>query len=173
VISGKFNMARFYEKLGITSERITYGERADLYSSHRSFTSEEKALLKKEILWMYDKFLTKVADGRNMSKEEVDRIGKGRVWTGSQAKEHGLVDELGGLSQAIELAKELADIPAEEGVRLVIWPKKISLWEVFMGRWLASTKTGLHPELEKILSVFKMLGSEKNLALMPFWFTLE
>ncbi|MGD2244948.1 MAG: signal peptide peptidase SppA [Candidatus Aminicenantes bacterium] len=173
VISGKFNMARLYEKLGITSEKITYGERADLYSSHRGLTSEERELLKKEILWIYDQFLTKVADGRNMSKEEVDRIGKGRVWTGNQAKKHGLVDELGGLSRSIELAKELAGIPAEEGVRLVVWPKKISLWEVLMGRWFASTQTGLHPELEKILSVFQMLGSEKNLALMPFWFTLD
>ncbi len=71
------------------------------------------------------------------------------------------------------MAKELADIPAEEGVGLVIWPKKISLWEVLLGRWFASTKTGLHPDLEKILSVFQMLGSEKNLALMPFWFTIE
>jgi protease-4 len=173
VISGKFNMARFYEKLGVTSEKITYGEKADIYSTHRGFTSEERALLKKEILWIYDKFLAKVADGRNMTKEAVDRIGKGRVWTGSQAKEQGLVDELGGLSRSIELAKELAGIPAEEGIRLVIWPKKISLWEVFMGRWFAATKTGLHPELEKMLSVFKMLGSEKNLALMPFWFTSD
>ncbi|UCE21768.1 MAG: signal peptide peptidase SppA, partial [Candidatus Aminicenantes bacterium] len=173
VISGKFNLARLYEKLGITAEKIAYGEKADIYSTHRGFTSEERELLKKEILWIYDKFLDKVADGRNMDKEEVDRIGKGRVWTGSQAKEHGLVDELGGLSRAIEVAKELADIPAEEGVGLVIWPKKISLWEVLMGRWFASTKTGLHPDLEKILSVFQMLGSEKNLALMPFWFTIE
>jgi protease-4 len=173
VITGKFNMARLYEKLGITSEKITYGERAAIYSTHRGLTSEERALLKKEILWIYDKFLTKVAEGRDMSKEEVDRIGKGRVWTGSQAKENGLVDELGGLSRAIELAKELADIPAEEGVRLIIWPKKISLWEVLMGRWFASTKTGLDPELEKILSIFQILGSEKNLALMPFWFSLE
>jgi len=173
VISGKFNLARLYEKLGITAEKIAYGEKADIYSTHRGFTPEERELLKKEILWIYDKFLDKVADGRNMNREEVDRIGKGRVWTGSQAKENGLVDELGGLSRAIEVAKELADIPAEEGVGLVIWPKKISLWEVLMGRWFASTKTGLHPDLEKILSVFQMLGSEKNLALMPFWFTIE
>ena len=173
VISGKFNMARLYEKLGITSEKITFGKRADLYSTFRGLTSEEKALLKKEILWMYDQFLTKVAEGRNMSKEEVDKIGKGRVWTGSQAREIGLVDELGGLSRAIELAKELAGIPSEEGVRLMIWPKKISFWDVFRGRWFASTKIGLHPELEKILSVFNLLGKEKSLAIMPFWFTLE
>lgn len=173
VISGKFNMARLYEKLGITSERIAYGKRADIYSTHRSLTPEERAHLKKEILWIYDQFLTKVAEGRNMSKEEVNRIGKGRVWTGSQAKERGLVDELGGLSRAIDLAKELAGIPAEEGVRLLVWPKKISLWEAFMGRWFASTKTGLHPELDKIFSAFQILEKEKNLAIMPFWFTFE
>lgn len=173
VISGKFNLTRLYEKLGITSEKIAYGKRADLYSSHRSFTPEEKALLKEEILWIYDQFLKKVAEGRNMSKEEVDRIGKGRVWTGSQAKEHGLVDELGGLTRAIEVAKELAGIPSEEGVSLVVVPRKVSFWEIFMGRWIASTRTGLHPELEKVLSAFQMLGKERTLVLMPFWFTLE
>lgn len=173
VISGKFNLARLYDKLGITTEKIAYGKRADLYSSHRGLTSEERTLLKNEILWIYDRFITKVAEGRNMSKEEVDRIGKGRVWTGSQAKENGLVDELGGLNRAVELAKELADIPAEEGIRLVVLPRKVSFWEVFLGRWMMSAQTGLPPDLETMLSAYQLLGKERKLALMPFWFTLE
>lgn len=173
VISGKFNLARLYDKLGITAEKIAYGKRADLYSSHRGLTSEERALLKNEILWIYDRFLAKVAEGRNMSKAEVDRIGKGRVWTGSQAKENGLVDELGGLNRAVELAKELADIPAEEGVHFVVLPRKVSFWEVLMGRWMTSTQTGLPPGLETMLSAYQLLGKERKLALMPFWFTLE
>jgi len=173
VISGKFSMARLYDKLGITAEKIAYGNKADMFSTHRKLTPEEKALLRKEILWIYDRFLSKVAEGRNLSKEEVDRIGKGRVWTGSQAKERGLVDEIGGLSRAIELAKELAGIPAEDGVSLLVLPRKISFWDIFIGRLATAKKSTIHPEMEKWLSAFELLEKEKILAIMPFWFNLE
>lgn len=169
VIIGKFNMVKLYEKLGITAERLTYGKRADLFSTFRRLTQEEKDFLKKEILWIYDQFLTKAAEGRNLSKEEVDKIGKGRVWTGSQAKELGLVDEIGGLSRAIELAKELAGIPADEEVRLVVKPKKISFFDALFGRRPAEINIGLNPRFKKMLSVFKLLDKEKTLAIMPFW----
>ena len=173
VLSGKFNMARLFEKLGITSEKITYGKKSDMFSPFRKLTPEEKRALKKEILWIYDQFLTKVAEGRNMSKEEVDKIGKGRVWTGSQAKERGLVDEIGGLSRALELAKELAGIPSDEEVRLIVWPKKPSFFEAYFGGGLPGIKSDLTPELEKMLSAYKLLEGEKALAIMPFWSTLE
>jgi protease-4 len=173
VISGKFNLVKLYEKLGITSEKITFGKRADLFSTYKKLTREERDFLKKEILWVYDKFLTKVAEGRTLSKEEVDKIARGRVWTGSQAKEQGLVDELGGLSHALELAKELAGIPIDEEVRLVIMPKKISFFDTFFGRRLAKINLGLDPRLEKMLSAFMLLDKEKILAIMPFWFAPE
>jgi protease-4 len=173
VISGKFNLVKLYEKLGITAEKITFGKRADLFSSYKKLTREERNFLKKEILWMYDKFLIKVAEGRNLSKEEVDKIARGRVWTGSQAKERGLIDELGGLSRALELAKELAGIPIDEEVRLVVRPKKISFFDTFFGRRLVEINLGLDPRLEKMLSAFMLLNKEKILAIMPFWFAPE
>ncbi len=173
VISGKFNFVKLYEKLGITSEKLTFGKRADLFSTYRKLTREERDFLKKEILWVYDKFLTKVAEGRTLSKEEVDKIGRGRVWTGSQAKERGLVDELGGLSRALELAKELAGIPIDEEVRLVVRPKKISFFDTLFGRRLAEINLVLDPRLEKMLSAFMLLNKEKTLAIMPFWFATE
>jgi|GEM_PF-4437316 len=73
-------------------------------------------------------------------------IYRGRVWTGSQAKEQGLVDELGGLSRALELAKELAGIPIDEEVRLVVRPKKISFFDTFLGRRLVEINLGLDLE---------------------------
>lgn len=173
VISGKFNLVKLYEKLGITAEKITFGKRADLFSTYKKLTREERNFLKKEILWMYDKFLIKVAEGRTLSKEEVDKIARGRVWTGSQAKERGLVDELGGLSRALELAKELAGIPIDEEVRLIIMPKKISFFDTFFRRRLAKINLGLDPRLEKMLSAFMLLNKEKILAIMPFWFAPE
>ena len=173
VISGKFSLARLYDKLGITAEKIAYGNKADMFSTHRKLTPEERTLLRKEILWIYDRFLSKVAEGRNLSKEEVDSIGKGRIWTGSQAAERGLVDELGGLSRAIELAKELAGIPAEDGVSLLVLPRSISFWDIIIGRMAAAQKSNIHPEMDKLLSAFELLKKERTLAIMPFWFSLE
>jgi protease-4 len=167
VIFGKFNLAAFYKKLGISYEKLTYGEKADIYSSFRNLTPEERKLIKKEILWIYDQFLTKVADGRDMTKEEVDKIGKGRVWTGNQAKDLGLVDEIGGLSKAIDLAKELAGIPAEEEVKLIIWPKKVSFWQSLFGKMGAKTDLIAYRNLEKTISLLKLLERNNVWALMP------
>lgn len=173
VISGKFNMAKLYEKLGITSEKLTYGEKADIFSSFRGMTSEERELLKKEILWVYDQFLTKVAEGRDLKKEEVDKIGKGRVWTGRQAQELGLVDEIGGLSEAISLAKNLADIPAGEEVKLVVWPKKISFFATLFGKRRAQTNLPFGSKLKEFMQILRSLEKEKIWAVMPFWIDLK
>lgn len=169
VISGKFNMSKLYEKMGITAEKITFGKRADLFSTFRSFKPDEKSLLKNQLLWIYDKFLAGVSEGRNMSKEEVDKIARGRVWTGSQAKELGLVDELGGLREAINAAKELAGIPASEEVRLIVLPKKVTLFDVISRKKSIQTDLNIDAKWEKMIHVFKILERESTLALMPFW----
>ena len=108
VIAGKFSLAKLYEKLGITADKMTMGKRADMFSTFRPFSPAEKSFLMDQILWTYDRFITKAAEGRNLTREEVAKIAKGRVWTGRQAKEIKLVDELGGLTMAIGQAKKLA-----------------------------------------------------------------
>ena len=108
VIGGKFSLAGLFEKLGITAERIAYGQRADLFTPFRPLSPEERRLIKEQILWTYDKFVAKAAEGRNLTREEVERVGRGRVWTGRQAKEIRLVDDLGGLDKALAAAKSLA-----------------------------------------------------------------
>lgn len=173
VLAGKFNMEKLYEKLGITSERLTYGKKADLFTTFRSLTPEERSFLKKEILWIYDQFLKKVAEGRNMTEEDVDKLGKGRVWTGIQAFEQGLVDEIGGLSRALELAKEMAGIPVDDEVKLVVWPKKVSFLSSLMGRRQAQLKLNLHPRLEKLVSTYQYLSNDRVWALMPLWIFSE
>jgi protease-4 len=170
VVWGKPNLKKLYEKLGISAERLTFGDKADIFSTFRKWTEEERELIKEEMSWTYDQFLTKVAEGRNMSKEDVDRMGKGRVWTGSQAKKLGLVDEIGGLSKAIALAKELAGIPAEEQVRLMVQPKKkVSFLDMFLGKPLIKKDLDIHPNIEKMLSTLKVIGHERIWAMMPFW----
>jgi len=169
VVWGKPNLKKLYEKLGVSAERLTFGDKADIFSTFRKWTDEERALIKDEMFWTYDRFLTKVAEGRNMSKEDVDKLGKGRVWTGSQAKELGLVDEIGGLSKAIDLAKELAGIPAEEQVKLVVQPKKISFFDTLFRKRLIKIDLGIDSQLEKMLSSLKLLENERIWAIMPFW----
>jgi protease-4 len=169
VIFAKINLRELYAKLGITAEKIQYGERADMFSTFRQATSEERLLLKQEILKTYDHFVTKAAEGRRMSKEEIDRIGKGRVWTGAQALELGLVDELGGLSRAIAIAKELAGIADQDPVRLEVWPKKISFWDMAWGRRTVRLDAGLPPRVKKLLSTLSLLDRNVPWALMPFW----
>jgi protease-4 len=167
VLAGKFSFAGLYAKIGLTSETIAFGDKAEIFSTFRPFTPEERRTLKTEILWTYDKFVTKVAEGRNMSKEAVHEIGQGRIWTGRQAKERGLVDELGGLSTAIAAAKKLAGIPAEEDVSLVVWPKRRSFWETLFGRPAADFGPVSLPALKKALGTAKLLEEPRVWALMP------
>ena len=82
----------------------------------------------------YQKFLAKVGDARKMSPEAVDRVAQGRVWTGEQARENGLVDELGGLDAALELLKKKAGIPSDARIELVEYPKRKSLLELLLSR---------------------------------------
>lgn len=169
VVSGKFNIAKLLDKLGVTTERIALGKRADMFTPFRGLTDEERSLLKTEILWIYDRFITKVSIGRNLEKEDVDKIGRGRVWTGQQAKELGLIDEIGGLSKAIELVKELINVPPEEDVKLDVWPKKQPFFSSIFQRRLIKSQSNLESKLNQIWQAFELLQNERILTLMPFW----
>jgi protease-4 len=173
VLAGKFSLNGLYEKLGITAERLTYGEKADLFSTFRPFSPEERGFLKQSILWTYDKFLTKAAEGRNLTREDVDKVGRGRVWTGRQALEIKLIDELGGLDKALDLAKSLAGIPAGEDVRLAVWPRRTSLFGAIFGRQEAKADLLSSSELGKRLQVLRVLEKENPWAVMPFWLPIR
>jgi len=169
VLAGKFNFDKLYEKLGITYEELGYGQHANIFSTFHALTKDERALLREQISWIYDKFLTKVSEGRNMTKEKVNEVGRGRVWTGDQAKSIGLVDELGGLSEAIEEAKKLAGIPTAEDVSLDVMPRRTSLWRTLLGRGQDVLSLRLDPVLKKALTGLQVMQREKFLAMMPFW----
>ncbi len=104
------NASGLFEKLALTTDIVKTNQYADLGDFSRPMTDDESTLLQNYIERGYDIFLTRCAEGRNKSKEEIDAIGQGRVWTGAQALEIGLVDELGGIDRAIELAAEKANI---------------------------------------------------------------
>lgn len=104
------NMAGTTQKLGVKTDIVKTNTYADLGDMTRPMREDEKALIQRGVERTYDLFLTRCADGRGMGKEDIDRIGQGRVWTGEQALEHGLVDRLGGLDVAVEEAANLAGI---------------------------------------------------------------
>jgi protease-4 len=123
-ISGKFNMKGFYDKLGVTYDFVTRGPMALLFSDYRNFTDEERQRFEDNHWDGFNLWLADVAKHRGMTFGEAEMLAHGRVYTGTQAKANGLIDEIGGLARAIELAKELAEIPADKGVTVVHYPKK-------------------------------------------------
>lgn len=105
------NMQNFFnDKLGITFDRVKTGKYSDFIPVTRPLSEEEKIIIQKEIDFVYENFVNKVAEGRNMSFKEIDEIAQGRIYNGIQAKEIGLVDALGGLDDAIGIAAQMADI---------------------------------------------------------------
>jgi len=127
VISQFLNLAGFAEEYGITYVTITSGEFKDTGNPFREFTEEEKALWQEIIDEVYGEFVTVVAEGRGMSKDEVREIADGRVCTGAQAQEMGLVDELGYLPDVIDRAAELGGIEGEP--RIIEYDFAPTFWE--------------------------------------------
>lgn len=123
VFAGKPVIKGFYDWLGISNEYILRGKQAGMFRESEKFTTEERAKFEDLVKRMYyEEFVPKVAKGRNKTPEYIDSVAQGRVWTGAQGKENGLVDEFGGLDRAVEVAKELANIPKDKGVHRVILP---------------------------------------------------
>tara|TARA_Y100000385_G_scaffold107161_1_gene111190 strand:- start:11466 stop:13121 length:1656 start_codon:yes stop_codon:yes gene_type:complete len=107
-------------KLGITTDRVKTNQFADLASPTRALSESERAIIQNQVELIYDKFISNVSEGRNMSKEEVDAIGQGRVWTGKDAIELGLVDVLGGMEDAIAIAADMANLDSYRITKLPI-----------------------------------------------------
>jgi protease-4 len=124
VVGGKFVTRRLQEEiLGITHDPLKRGKNADLYSSLTLFSPEQDARVQAMMVRVYDTFVGHVSAGRHMSRGAVDAIAQGRVWTGEDAKRLGLVDELGGLDRAVDLALRAARLPTGEPVQLEYFPE--------------------------------------------------
>ena len=138
-------LAPLYEKIDATHETFKRGEYSDWSSTTRHATDEELAMLRNVIEWFYDEFLKKVAEGRNLPLETVRKIAEGRVYTGSQAIEIGLADELGGLHAAIDYACERLGVSREDA-EVVYYREGSSLFDKVMAD--VTTKLGLHRLLD-------------------------
>ncbi len=130
VVMIKFAIGGTLQKLGMNMEGVTAGRYADLYSPVRPFSPEERAKIQEQMQATYDAFVEKAAAGRQTTPERIDAIAQGRVWTGQQAKDLGLVDELGGLQHALAIAKTRAQIDPKAEVEVVTYPQPKSFYEL-------------------------------------------
>lgn len=129
VVMIKFVIDGTLKKMGMNIEGVKQGRYAELYSPIRPFSPEERAKVQEQMQATYDAFVEKAATGRNTTPERIDAIAQGRVWTGKQAKQIGLVDELGGLQRALAVAKQRAKLDPNAEVELILYPPKKSLYE--------------------------------------------
>ena len=135
VVAGKYSFKGLYDKIGLHKEILKRGKHADFYTDYGDYPAEEREIIHTQIKEIYEDFIGKVAEGRGMTKEAVDQIGRGRIWTGKQAKEIGLVDELGGLNLALSIARKKAGL-ARKKVQLIRLPQQ-GAWE----QWLEAFNT--------------------------------
>lgn len=133
-ITGKFSLRGLYDKLGLTKDFVTRGSYPFLYSDYHDWSAREESLIVRQHWQDYRMWIEDIAERRDLTAADVDSIGRGRVWTGAQAKERELVDEIGDFQRAVEVARDLAGLPAGASVRLVHYPKEAGLLDVLEER---------------------------------------
>ena len=131
VFFGKFVLKGLFDKLGITNDYVDFGKGGSFASASRRWTLEDQAKVEGLASGFYDRFLSLVAEHRHMDVDAVHAIAQGRVWTGTEAKRVGLVDELGGFEKALAVAKDKAKIVASKDVAVVIFPAAKSAFDRF------------------------------------------
>ena len=178
VYSGKFVIDGTLAKVGVNTATITSGANADINSPFSRFTPDQQAKLQGYMQGFYDNFVEKVAAGRHTTPERIHAVAQGRVWTGEQAVQHGLVDMLGGLDTAVAVAKERAKIPADEDVELVAYPPRRSFYEALteqfsssgVNMWSVLAGGAEGRALAALTTPVRLFRRGEPLALMPFAF---
>jgi protease-4 len=129
VYAGKMDRSDMYRKIGVNREFITRGANALLFSDEGGFTAAQRRLIQRQMDEFYERFLDKVATGRGMTRDAVHEVAQGRVWTGKQGLDSGLVDGLGGLHRSLDSAKWMLGIDPSEKVTLRTFGEELSLLE--------------------------------------------
>jgi protease IV len=168
VVFGKPDLRGLYDKLGISKDAVQRGRNADIDSDYTPLSPEQLALLRRGIDESYTDFIMKVAVGRHRQPAQIEPVAQGRVWLGSEAKPNGLVDELGGLSTAIELVKKRANIPASESVSLIVYPPRRTLFDLLTRK---SQENILESRLAKVFGSMPFHAWMRGglLRIMPEW----
>ncbi|MCY3682017.1 MAG: signal peptide peptidase SppA, partial [Gemmatimonadetes bacterium] len=168
VLAGKFITTEFWKRLGMTWDTAQVGENALIWSTGVEFTPEQWARFQTWLDRIYEDFTAKVGEGRNMSRADVHAVAKGRIWTGKDAKSHGLVDELGGMKTAMRLIREALELEADASLNLVVFPKEKTLIEQVMEKGLIRTMSNgdalvrLTAELQPVFRLARTVGQPRQ-----------
>jgi protease-4 len=170
VVTGKFVIKGLLDHIDYNQETLKRGANSDMFSGYTPFDKEQEALINQQMQAFYHDFVSKAAEGRKMTYDQVDSIGRGRVWSGEDALKLGLVDKLGGLHTAIQVAKEKAGIPKNEPVQIVVYPQPKTFFEAFFQDKMdamvhADAVSKLPPELYEAYQNYEAL---RPLASEPF-----
>lgn len=188
VVGGKPNLADLYKKIGVNKSNISRGKYAAMFSETRDFNDQETSAVQNIMQRTYEEFVTKAAEGRKRTFDQLHEVAQGRAWTGEAAKEAGLVDVLGGLDTAIVETKALIGLKATDKVRLISYPKEktlvdiiqkalgtssstvrvgLSAWATEAALQAAPVPAGLKAVLTQAALIGKMLERESVLTVMP------
>lgn len=150
VVGGKLAIRGLYEKLGVTTETIERGKNSGIFSSSGPFTDSQRTVVTEMMEDIYRQFTTKAAEGRKMPVETLRELAGGRVYTGTQAKDNGLIDELGTLHDAIAQAKQLAGLEKDADVRIEVLPEPTNFFESLFGDLSKEEEVRLSQRLESM-----------------------
>jgi protease-4 len=176
VVGGKIVLGGLEKKVGLDTEIIRRGANSTIFSTTTPFTESERKAMTALMKDVYDQFLTKTLEGRKragkeMSRDELEKLAGGRLWTGRQAKENGLVDELGTLADAVAAAKELAGLGKDAKADLLILPRPRSFLDTLLES-RAGTRLPLMDEVPGLAAHLRSLDGLLQLRGEPVWAVL-
>jgi protease-4 len=166
VLGGKMLTSGLWDKVGLSWDEVHQGENATMFTGTQDYTPAEWARFEAWLDRVYVDFTSKVADGRKLSKDKVLEIAKGRIWSGQDAKNLGLVDELGGYDTALRLAKRAAGVREDEEVRIVEYPRPKGFLESELG-WRSpdnSEKESVGQAMARILELVQPVARQLDAA---------
>jgi protease-4 len=166
VYAGKFSLENLYKKIDMNTVFMKRGKNAGIFSLNSKFSDSERIVIQRMIQDFYVKFVTKVAQNRNQSYETIDQVARGRVWHGLQGIDIDLIDMIGGLDEAVDVAKDLAGIDENQTIRLIYYPKSRSVFNQYFNLISMLSEVAQNPinRIEVYLQEFQM----QPLMLMPF-----
>ncbi|MBM4074122.1 MAG: signal peptide peptidase SppA [Planctomycetes bacterium] len=181
VVGGKLAFEKFFEKIGITTSVVQRGKNSGVLSLTTPFSDTERDAMQKMLNDIYAQFTSKAADGRKMEVEKLEKLARGRVYTGAQALKIGLVDELGTLADAIAYAKKAAGLDPEQKLERLDLPKPVSPFEALFGpidpsssifvSWKNELLKSLPSEVVsslKAMQIYEQLRHERVLTVLPY-----
>lgn len=175
VVFGKVNLRGLYDKIGVNKDIMMRGQNADIDTDYHALSEAGKKKLREGLDEVYTTFVGKAAAARKKKYEELEPLAQGRVWMGSQAKDHGLIDELGGLDKAIEMVKKRANIGVDERIRLVPYPGRRSLLDELMkSRSETAAETMMFAKIRQFIGFdIRTLSPGGLMRIMPYSIRVE